>query len=529
MKAIQIIIQLKSPLLVAGAHNGDENSKISLDYIPGSTIKGACIGRFLLNEDLDETAMHDPNSKARQYFFDTKVRFLNAYPYSGLFPGHPRALPVPLSWYVEKFDKEKNNKNRQIWDFAVDLADLEQGKTESRKFFWQEAEDIAEMEKRYPLFSPDMVSSVHNMSVRPHVKSSENSTVFRYDVLAASQDFCAYILAEEPDLFDKVFKIVPEGSVFLGGSRDARYGHTEFSKTKIDAWHEYDTHQDDTGDEIGFTLLSDMILQNASGEPSFDFSEVLKTKFGLVDRPVPVRSFVKTGTVGSFNRKWGLPTIQNQVILKGSCFVYKQDGKLSPDSELVRNLALWGLGERLSDGFGRIAVDLSSFKKFYSYTPDERKRPKLDLSKESKKLVAQVADKQLQERVENAILSYLQKVAFPKQPENAQLNKLRMLAREAARNPETPDLKINGFLMNLKEDAFLQFDRRHLTVSGRQITWYAWVDGLIKNPDGVSVLDLSEPDWTFLDTQFPPSTVKKAEMAYRLIDAVATKAMKVKE
>jgi CRISPR-associated protein Csx10 len=529
MKAIHLIIELKSPLLVAGVHYGDENSRISLDYVPGSTIKGAVISQFLRNNKLDNDVMHKSDSDARKVFFDDKVRFLNAYPYTDVFPGYPRALPVPASWYIEKSDKENQNDDRQVWDFAVEVTDLEQGKTEPRKYFWQVVEEIDDDKKRYPLVSPSMVSSVHNMSVKPHIKSSDNSTVFRYDVLAAGQVFCAYILAKDETLLDQVDKYIPTGSVFLGGSRGARYGHTEFIKNTVDNWKEYDSHNDSTGDEVSFTLLSDLILKNASGESSFDFSEALKEKLGLKEKPTPIRAFVKTGATGSFNRKWGLPTIQDQIISKGSCFVYKKDDHLSPDAEAVKNLVVWGLGEHQSDGFGRIAVNLGSEDTFYSYTPNESNGSNLELSEESKRLVARVADKQLQERVENEILSYLQKVQVNSQPENAQLNKLRILARQAARNPEAADLEIKGFFENLKEEAFLQFDRRHIKVSGKQITWHAWVDGLIKNPDGIRELELSEPDWTFFGEIIPPTASKKAEIAYRLIDAVAAKAIKTKE
>ena len=47
MHAIKIVITLNSPLLIAGPENGDENRRISLDYIPGSTIKGVIIKEYL--------------------------------------------------------------------------------------------------------------------------------------------------------------------------------------------------------------------------------------------------------------------------------------------------------------------------------------------------------------------------------------------------------------------------------------------------------------------------------------------------
>ena len=478
MKAIELVIKLQSPLLIARTHFGDENSRVSLDYIPGNTIKGAVIQQYLMQNSIGEEEMQDADSNVRKLFFSDAVRFLNAYPYDEAFTDHPRSLPVPFSWFVEKKDKENQNNNRAVWDFAVQPADLEQAKNEPRNYFWQQAEGDKESGFRFALVSPGMTSSVHNMSVQPHIKSQQNSTVFRYEVLKASQAFCTYIIADDDSLLALVDKFIPTGSVYLGGSRGARYGHTEFVKNIITNWSEYSMSNSESNKLVTFTLISDVILRNGSGEPTFDFRQALTEKMGPKQSVTPVRSFVKTGTVGTFNRKWGLPTLQDQVILKGSCFVFEFDPQLEPESEQIESLVKMGIGERLSDGFGRVALNLSSIESFVSYTPEIRQNKVLSLSEDSKPLLKRMATKHLESCVDDAILAYLQTIQFNKdrQPENSQLNKLRILSKQAIRDPKNGSLTFENFFKGLrKENAYLQFDRTHIWVNGKQITWLSWI------------------------------------------------------
>lgn len=531
MNAIELIIKLKTPLLIAGVHLGDENSRNSLDYIPGSTIKGAVIKQFLTQKRITDQDMQDDNSEVRKLFFSSQLRYLNAYPYNDKFSGHPRSLPVPFSWYVEKRDKERQNDTRIIHDFCVRVTDMDQPKNEPRRFFWQPEQTKDETDHSCALMTPRMISSVHNMSVLPHIKSSENSTVFRYEVLAANQTFCAFILSEDETMLEELDNWVPEGSVFLGGSRTARYGHVVVQKQRVENWTEVDHSGIKLSSEITISLLSDVILRADTGEPTYDLTRALNKELKGHFQLTLTRSFVKTGTVGAFNRKWGLPTLQDQVILKGSSFVYHCDPQCDFTDASIQKLMTTGIGERLSDGFGRIGINLNSYEEFGSYSPDLEQYQRTELTTESQNLAARMAARHIDACVDDAILKYLQSIRFNKdrQPENAQLNKLRTLAREAMRNPADQSLGIKSFVNNLREDAFLQFDRRHLIINEKKFTWRAWLEGLINNHDGVAALNLEQAAWEILGQEFPPDDTEKARIAYKIIDAVVTRAVKNKE
>ncbi|MCB0086236.1 MAG: hypothetical protein KDE47_35085, partial [Caldilineaceae bacterium] len=78
MIAIQYTITLLEPLLASGIE-GDPNTKRSLDYIPGSMIRGALIGQYLRQQRRNLLDAND--YKERRLFLDEKTRFLNAYPW----------------------------------------------------------------------------------------------------------------------------------------------------------------------------------------------------------------------------------------------------------------------------------------------------------------------------------------------------------------------------------------------------------------------------------------------------------------
>jgi RAMP superfamily. len=78
MKAIKVVITLNSPLLIARPENGDENSRTSLDYIPGSTIKGVVIKHYLQQKQtsITDDAMQKADSDIRKFFFSNQLQFL---------------------------------------------------------------------------------------------------------------------------------------------------------------------------------------------------------------------------------------------------------------------------------------------------------------------------------------------------------------------------------------------------------------------------------------------------------------------
>jgi CRISPR-associated protein Csx10 len=100
MAVLTYQIRLLEPVLVTKL-DGDPNSNISYDYLPGSVLRAALLGRFASdNKVAVKDVLEDERTKAdaARLFFG-HARFLNAYPVDRL---NNRTLPKPLSWRQSK-------------------------------------------------------------------------------------------------------------------------------------------------------------------------------------------------------------------------------------------------------------------------------------------------------------------------------------------------------------------------------------------------------------------------------------------
>src|SRR5262245_29272702 len=77
VKIITYHITLLEPTLVT-ALEGDPNSAVAFPYLPGSTLRGAVIGKYLRHEQLRQ--LDSTDEQVRRLFFDATTRYLNGYP-----------------------------------------------------------------------------------------------------------------------------------------------------------------------------------------------------------------------------------------------------------------------------------------------------------------------------------------------------------------------------------------------------------------------------------------------------------------
>lgn len=128
MKVINYRVTLLEPTLVTSLQ-GDPNSAVAFDYLPGSVLRGVLIGKYLGSKLVDTG-----DSTLRRLFFDGTTRYLNGYPLD--MDGH-LSVPVPLSWQQEKDDEDV------IFDFAVEEQDhKKQWKPVTASFYTWSDEDV---------------------------------------------------------------------------------------------------------------------------------------------------------------------------------------------------------------------------------------------------------------------------------------------------------------------------------------------------------------------------------------------------
>jgi CRISPR-associated protein Csx10 len=498
MNALKIQIHTLQPLLVTQLGAGEENSATAFHFIPGSVLRGMMINRYLREHQIADAAQ---NSTCRRLFFDGDVRYLNAYPLNRL---EQRTLPKPLSWRVKK--EERDDPTATIYDFAIEPSqDLDNPVPPAGVFCWQ-------AEERVEINTPNRYVNVHNASEDRNAKRKDDSTVYRYEAIAAGESFGTVILAkDETDL--KVLRPLLDGAeVNLGGSRSAGYGlvRIEVEDTQIASdWREYEPDGEPDNGVIVLTLLSDAILRDQYGQLTTDLGAVLGRQH--------LRAYTRTRVLGGFNRKWGLPLPQTPALQAGSVFVYRTD---QVNRQALQRLEREGIGERRVEGFGRIAINWHTRATLQRRsTPLRPSHQVTSLSDESQTLAQRMAQRRLRAVLDQKLLKALSQLRITNQPHNAQLSRLRLAIRRAWRE-EKPDLVIEH-LGNLKATRE-QFERARI---GNE-RLYSWLK------DGVQQDRL----WrTYLQPFQLPSVAGvtaqatdaiKLEYTMRLLDALLKKTLR---
>ena len=446
MKALTFSLRLLEPVLATQPQSGEANSATSFSYIPGSMVRGAVIARYL-----DGRTMDAGDATAQRLFFSGTVCYLNAY------PAHPtdgeRMLPRPLSWFVEKDDVD--NPSAKIYDRAVKAWDMDNPKLPRHPFVWRGLDAVQLGEVR-------MHVAVHTASDDRNRKEEGKSQVYRYEAIAAGEVLVGAIVADdERDL--KLIEPLLEGAFVLGGSHTAGYGRVEIGDVRphpVD-WQEYSADQPSSG-QVVVTLLSDAILRGESGQVGGDLVEPLG-----VTRP-PKVAFRRMRLVGGFNRKWGLPLPQMWAVEAGSVFVYPED---AVDRTLLHKLVERGIGERVAEGFGRIAVDWHTQPTQAQDVFPKRGTPAIrtpNLSEESKSLARRMAARRVQVQLDRELVKQIGDLtsgpgAFQKLPSAAQLSRARLAARQAWM---TGDLQVIIHHLDALKSASKEWDQARVRNAG---------------------------------------------------------------
>lgn len=335
--ALLLNLHLREPLVLSeGSAEGQQHA--SLDYIPGTTLLGACASQLGFDAS---------SSLFRQLFLSPETRFLNAYPVRN----GRRTLPVPLSAAADKENPAR----------AID-----------RIFFSQDARGIAEAQaalgesgvqiKPVPGGFIDPVT-LDKCAVRKrfqtHVgidrekRRATDSILFGYESIDAGQQFSAVVLLENEDAAAALQEgLEKQGLLRLGRSRSAGYGAAAVTVSRTASYEEAESGQTD-GQTHLLTLLSDYC--GRPGMPVWDsLISDLSARLDGFDASCVAAVYTRTRVVRGFKGVWGLGRQAATVLVKGSVLKLKLENGCSPAP-----LQWSGLGQRRNEGFGRIQVDWS--------------------------------------------------------------------------------------------------------------------------------------------------------------------------
>lgn len=423
MKAIVYRLHLLEPMLVAQAGAGEENSAVSLPYIPGSALRGALAARWLAEHPVADLAT-DPTGRA--LFLDGTVCHLNAYPeYDG-----ERTLLKPASWMTEK--DLADDPNAPIFDLAIaDRPNLKAPKSPAGLFCRLERVEPEEawlpVEYRAVLVKPSRYEQVH-ITLEDVNRRGEGNLVFRYDALAPGQVFSGAIVA--PDGYDlaELKRLLGAGDLMLGTAHLAGYGRVAVESVyEQENWTEYPRHGATANGRWVVALLSPTIVRDAGGQIGWDGGLALALSLGFPKETKPLAAFGRTELMGGYNRKWSLPLPQAWALAAGCVFVF--DAQVT-DPALLQAAVARGIGERRAEGFGRIAINWQAAAQI---SQDEAKQIEITppaLAAESRQQAREMAQRRLRQMLDRELARRVNAEAdrMRNPPANAQLSAIRQAA-----------------------------------------------------------------------------------------------------
>lgn len=497
MPLLKYILDLDQPLLAAG-RVGDPNSNPSLDFIPGSLLRGLFIHRYCAQAGQSEIT-HDP--LARALFFDGAVRYLHAHPAD---PDGARTLPTPRTLLKAKHTAPNNNGKWTLYNCAhpsFSAPGDQQLEREEQPFIM-----LNDDGNSATLYAPRRTLSVHMQRDRRMGRATaENGAVFQYQALAAGQRFIGLIVVDDdPAAANRVTKLKelaadPVG--WLGGSRSAGYGRVRLSLAdttapEVPRTDEDEDDEDDKG-QVTLTLLSDTVLIDSEGHAlAWADPNRLPAALGAAlqeasGSPVSIatndidweRSSVGRVLLGGYNSTWRLPLPPAPALAAGSVLVLRKRLPAPVRSAILAR----GIGLRRVEGYGRCAINLPLAAQLIVTaadvaTPTRATQP---IVGEAERLARRMAQRRLDQVIEGGITHFLRTHKPQPSPRRSQLAWLAVQAQQVLNTDEAQiDQAAQAFrerLQNLRPAARRQFERAQ--IDGHSLA--QWLDEHLAQPGQV--------------------------------------------
>lgn len=324
-----------------GRQGGQYDTEYALDYIAGSSIRGAYINRYM--KEFNVKDINKGNDKNKLLLGEMK--FLNAYPKAK----GSRSIPFPSCFYTLKDNLKlfETNKTLKLTnEFQVKKMDGNYEKVRLTDFCIYNAKN-----EEYEVVNVDKVFNLHI------TKRKEENNLYRYESIRKGQEFSGIIVAENEEIAQECKQLIENNVFYFGGSKGSGYGKCIIDNVKIQQHNtEYigNIEEEDFQGEFYVIALSDLILRNSFGQVISHIDEkYLKEKLKL-DSVELVESSIDTNITSGYNSHWMCRLPQIIGVKRGSIFKYEYNGIIEKDKLL--KLLNDGVGDRRVEGFGRIAI-----------------------------------------------------------------------------------------------------------------------------------------------------------------------------
>jgi len=467
MRCLTIDFTLEEPVLCTQL-DGEPNSARTFGFVPGSVLRGALAARYAAAKGLADGAAIFNDYGARQAFFAADVRYLNAYPLAG----DVRALPASQAWFRDKHEHREKKHEAPIYDLYVDAT------MQGNKRVTGDDDTFAQVsDKDVTLLKARRQMAIHTMRDRNAGRATDKfGAVFRYEALAPGQTLRAYVLVGEAGAEILKDLLSDDADVHLGKARTAGYGRARaqlVGEAEASGWHESKSEAAPASGPWRLTLLSDAMLRDAGGRlgaggEALQAALAAATCVEAKDIKVTPR-FVAARTVGGFNRTWGLPLPQATAARMGSeyevtCAVWTSDH--------LRQMEQLGVGERCSDGFGRIALSAKGSKVALHEVKRDAVNPAakpLSENTPAHALAKQMAERLLRRQLDRLVMVQAQEISVRvTQPSVSQLKRMQAVVNDALTtllrsSSDEPMQRLKNYMESLKQRSSV----RNMFTSGR--------------------------------------------------------------
>ena len=336
---VQLEIRTLQPVKM-GSTGSQSDYESALDYVAGSTLRGAIIAEYL-KQNSGRELHEDPVERKR--WLEGSLRFLNAYPTD---ESGRRSYPFPACLYADKADMKLFREKGRL-DGPVNI--LEDKKRAAGKVRIKGDFLVEDRDGRWRWLETETQGNLHiNLQ-------GERTGLYRYESIALGQKFVtAVAMDDEDEQLLNFFRSFAGRKLYLGGSRSNGYGLCEIMEVReVSRNPEQPAENVEWGQHLYVYCLSDVILRDQCGQLLSVVPEsLLEQQIGVkVTRECVA---VQTITTSGFNQRWGARLPRLQAIRKGSVLKYRLHGR--PDPERLQRLQDRGIGERLSDGYGRVLL-----------------------------------------------------------------------------------------------------------------------------------------------------------------------------
>lgn len=407
------------------------DANFSKSYISGSSVRGACISKYIQNEKIEN--LNEGLSK--ELFLKGGLKFLNAYRLE-LSKKERRSLPFPRCYYALKDDiKQKKDKLK-----ITNSLNMEKGKNyekvKEKEFVLFDSEEVLE--------SISVLKEEYLHIRKPGEKNDENK-IFRYEVIKANQKFRGYIKVEDKfeEQIDNI-KDLLNNTFYIGGSKGSGYGLCKIDNIKVlneNPEYKYfeevvnlDEEYFEDEEKIYIYALSDIIYRNKLGQYKTIFDEdFVAENIGVDKVEVNKECYVDTEYCTSFNNKWGYRQPIISAIKAGSIISYDiKEGEI--DLDKVKEFIDSAIGERKNDGYGRFIILTSLSGEIV--TKDEEKEKELELkklklekldkdkNKQMELILNRIYNSKLESKLPNKVLNIKEELTGDKEIKTNQWGKL---------------------------------------------------------------------------------------------------------